>query len=622
MTSLAQDKKKTVQNAVKGSLKELTVIEGGNNGDNRDIPPEEVRPPEETCPVQPLGHLNGIYSFLDAHGQFRQLTTSQLAKREELIALFGDCGQWLKGNFPHWAKDKKTGMLDIVDFDRKNSSDWFNMRCTQEGLFGNHIKIRNTGVWMGEKTPIVHCGDKILIEGKLKPSGIRVEDQIFASYPPIKKPSEPVSGQLCFDLQKKIHELWNFKTPKSSMIVMGWLACALLGASINWKPALFLIGSAGTGKSTLLRTILNCCPVHLYTNDATKAGLEQAMEGRAIPSFIDEAADNLKDHQVQKIMDMILAASGKEGSNSLRGGSDGKWRFSSVSAAILLASISPPNMQEQHMGRFTLVELLPATKGNDFTQKHDELQEWCKKHATGIWGRVLNSYERFHQTRIIFRKMFSETGSDGRENDQLSSLLSGWWILCQDGIPDEKDASRWIKEISGFIKDKEDISDKSEVSQCLDILVSSWVQVGRSTDRRPISKLILQAVTNPKAVEKETNPDMFETTARQALENIGIRVIGPYEPNASNGSLPPRPDGQEKGAGIWIWPKHQELKKFYKETPYADQRLERTLSRAPSAFVKKQPLKIGSVSKRNCIWISTKDLQLSLGDLEDDNAPF
>ncbi|MCL1512559.1 hypothetical protein DTI93_09210 [Parasaccharibacter sp. TMW 2.1884] len=52
------------------------------------------------CPVAALGHAEGRFYFLDAVGQLRDLSASQVGKREDLMSLFLDEGMWLTA--PKW----------------------------------------------------------------------------------------------------------------------------------------------------------------------------------------------------------------------------------------------------------------------------------------------------------------------------------------------------------------------------------------------------------------------------------------------------------------------------------------------------------------------------------------
>src|SRR3954454_16742067 len=52
------------------------------------------------------------------------------------------------------------------------------------------------------------------------------------------------------------------------------------------------------------------CPLHFYTTDTTKAGLESNLSGRAMASFVDEASDQADQRGAQTLLNLITAATG------------------------------------------------------------------------------------------------------------------------------------------------------------------------------------------------------------------------------------------------------------------------------------------------------------------------
>src|SRR5690606_29654677 len=97
---------------------------------------------------------------------------------------------------------------------------------------------------------------------------------------------------------------WNFvRGDTDVMLLMGWIGVALMGAALEWRPSVFIVGDAGTGKSslhTLLKAILN--RQLISTTNATSAGLYQLVGHDALPIAIDEIEGDDAGHQAQEII--------------------------------------------------------------------------------------------------------------------------------------------------------------------------------------------------------------------------------------------------------------------------------------------------------------------------------
>lgn len=101
------------------------------------------------------------------------------------------------------------------------------------------------------------------------------------------------------------------------------------------------------------------------------------------------------------VIDLVLSATGGEGTKGARGGSDGIARKIAVAGSIIMASIRPPDMEAQHLGRFTLVEMQAPKNGADHTAEHREFAEWAKEIGPKLWGRALAGWQRYSAARVI-----------------------------------------------------------------------------------------------------------------------------------------------------------------------------------------------------------------------------
>ncbi|MFT8776276.1 MAG: ATP-binding protein [Gluconacetobacter liquefaciens] len=609
-----------VRAAVDGADRQFQVIEGGRGGSD-DGPPPEADGQEAKCPVVALGHLDGIFFFLDIAGQLRSLSAGEMTRRGALIALFGGIKAWLMDRFPKKTLIKKKGRDGqeqseeiTVDFKINDAAEYLQRECFEAGLYGDHILIRRPGVWPDvEGMPIVHCGDRVLIGAKLQPIGTRTGNQIWAAASPSPIPRPPCGPEVATLLQGQLQELWNFRVNGAAIAVMGLLACSYYGAAIPWRPAGFLTGGAGCGKSSLLAVLRGAAPLHFYTNDTSKAGLEQSLDGRAMPMFIDEASDREDQRGARALLDMVLSASGGEGTKGSRGGVDGRARKIEVAGSIIMASISPPDMKPQHLGRFTIIELTRPAAGADHSAEHKALVQWAKDNGGALWGRALAGWDRYREAVKRFRDAIGKAGCAPREMDQLGALLSGWWVLTRDGIPTLREAETEAESLREYMRQSDEVVSQDAPTQMVNHLMSRVVQLNRSTERKPVRALIGHVLDDrPNQV-----PDVDALTKFNAVEILaqyGMRVIRPDDLKNKRGSPTPR---MADGAGVWFSPANSMLRDMFSDTPFVGNRWVFELGRLESARQQAKPVQIskGQV-QRGCWWVSAEELGFN-GDDDD-----
>ncbi|AOX16936.1 hypothetical protein [Kozakia baliensis] len=604
-----------IRGAIENADRQFHVIEGGKRGGSGG--PPEAQYDDAHCPVRPLGHLDGKFYFLDAVGQVRVLAARALGSRDDLMSLFMDEGAWLRGRFPLRKMVDVTGADGqpakeerVVDFRKNAVSAWLISTCRNEGLFGDHLMIRRPGVWPEKNgMPIVHCGDVVFLGDHYEPAGTRTGNQIWAAAPPSPRPGEPADASIGTKFLEKIKAFWNFRKAGGEIAVLGLLGCAYYGAAIPWRPAGFFIGPAGSGKSSLLRVFAAACPVHFYTNDTSKAGLEQSLDGRAMPSFIDEAGDREDQRGARALLDLVLSAASGDGTKGSRGGQDGKARKIEVAGSIIMASISPPDMQAQHKGRFTIVDLKAANEGEDFSAEHNELKEWAREHGPLMWGRAIAGWERYRAALKVFRTALLETKCQPREMDQLGALMAGWWILTRDGIPNERDGLVGVGALTEFVRDTDEVAAESASMQVTNHLMSQLIQVQRSTERKSVAALIERVLTKD---QNEVGEDVLvRNVAMEVLGQYGIRVIRASDTVDIRGREIPR---EATGAGVWFSPANAQLRGLFTGTPFEGQKWEYEIRRLESARCPKRNVRVGAMKPARCIWVSGEEL--GFGDIE------
>ncbi|MDE1904979.1 MAG: ATP-binding protein [Rhodospirillales bacterium] len=545
------------------------------------------------CPLVALGHLDGAFHFLDISGQERRLTARQMGSRAEISALFLGDTAWLAENFPRVVTTRS--VVDgetVVDasvqgFSHAAAGEFLMARCREAGIFGTHVVVRRAGIWAGaDGAPLAHCGDGVRGAGGWRGVGFREGAQVFAASAPVPRPADAAaSAEIARGLCADVRELWRARDAGAEIVLLGLVGCGFLGAAPRWRPNGFITGGAGSGKSMLLDFLRACWPLHHYTNETSKAGLEQALSGRAMPSAIDESSDRADQAGAQALLDVVLAATGGEGTKGHRGSAEGRVRVIEVLGVMVMASVSPPEFLPQHRSRFALVELMQPDGGADHAGAMAEAIGRARAAGPALWARALDAWPRWARVLAAFREALGARATEAREMDQLGAILAGWWVLVEDGVPGAAEAEASVRAVDAFVRGREASEGESAPRRCIDHLLASLVQRDRSTERATVGELIA-GMFDPLTDAGEI------ARARTDLSRYGICV----------------PLQSARGDGIWLLPASPALRGLFGDGPWRGTRWEIELLRLNGAFRSKVTVRVGKGATGKAIWVPRREL--------------
>jgi hypothetical protein len=600
--------------AAGGGKGEASGEDGGAAGGGKGEASGEATP-EGTCPLVCLGHAEGEFYFLDVVGQHRVLKSRALVARGDLVSLFLGDTRWLFQWFPNkvLVKGRDQAGNEVVQeevrgFSVSKAGERLMAMCRSAGLFGPHVALRGPGVWAGEEgAPIVHCGDMVMIDGEWRPTGFRSGDQVWTSAPRRVRPGldwegEPLprvaqafaaKAEAAREVLQSIEKLWKFRLEGSPIICLGLMAVGYYGVAARWRPNGYLVGGTGSGKSMLLHLLRACVPGAEYSTDTTKAGIEAAINGRPTPIYLDEAGDR-QGLGTQLLLDVVLSATGGDGTRGLRGAADGGSRSFQAACSVIMAAVSPPPMGPQHKDRFTIVHLTKPGAGEDNQAAMQAATRRAAEMAPLLWGRALQGWPRWEKARLAFRDALTRAKCAARELDQMGSILAGWWVLVEDGLPSSDRADQAVLAVAEFVRDASDVAADDGPRRVVQYLASTTIQRDRSTDIEQIGVLAERAWTGD---QLERDP------AQRLLERFGIRIIRSTDDKGTNGKPVPRGYLDD---GVWFAKSAETLRRLFVGSPFEGDRWIYELSRHPTAVESKKSVRVGGVSGP-AIWISRKD---------------
>jgi hypothetical protein len=564
------------------------------------------------CPIVALGHIDGQFVFLDVAGQRRRLSARQLGSRSDLAALFLGDTTWLLEQFPRKKTSKTVVAGETVvettteGFYTAVAAEFLMDLARQAGIFGDHVVFRQAGIWHDDKgLPVVHAGDEVLFIGsgashglaETHPAGQKLGGYVWAAGPKTPRPVRPCSAEIAQRLQADMQRLWSFKDPGGAIVVLGLIGTGYFGAAAEWRSNGYLTGGGGSGKSMLLQLMRACAPLHHYTSDTSKAGVEGAVNGHAMPIFIDESGDKADQSGAQALMDMLLAATGGEGTKGHRGTADGGVRSINLVGVVTMASVAPPDMKPTHRSRITLVELQKPGGGEDNRAEMDELIADMRKLGPSLWGRALANFDRWRASLAVFRDALGRAGCAPREMDQLGAILAGWWTLTQDAPPTEREAlDQGVAAVPEFVRRADEVADDDGPTRMLQLLMTQLVQYDGTTRQEQIGTLLERAYSEPNLADS-TDADF----ASRVLQRYGLRPVRANAKNDQRGRPVPR---MGDGDGLWVLP--ISVRGLFRGTAFEGDRWQFEAMRLPSARRGGSNVRFGGATGK-AIWIARRD---------------
>jgi putative DNA primase/helicase len=385
----------------------------------------------------------------------------------------------------YFARTNKEGVQLGVDYAR--ATEWL-VNYTETGLF-DPDRIRGRGAWLDAGRSVVHLGDRLLIDGNFRELEDYKGDYIYPRDKPIRLPDEteytPEDHAVLLDAIDSF--LWD--SPLDKALFMGWLGVAFLCGGIDWRPHLWLVGKAGTGKSTavvLMQKVLQAflLPVQSTT---TEAALRQMISHDAIPVTFDEAEayGHQAEAQMQKRVELMRSASSESDAVIGRGTASQKAVTQKIRAMFFLASIGESLKYEQDKQRFVILGLKPAPRNAVVARQetYKRLNSELMPHFDAKFSsRLFLSRSRALPEVKVSGEMFTEALLPVFKNQRLARqygiLMASDWAFTHNGEATLADAREHIGmfDWGKFVQKTEESIDSTE-GDALQHLFSSIIEV-------------------------------------------------------------------------------------------------------------------------------------------------
>jgi putative DNA primase/helicase len=321
--------------------------------------------------ILPLGQDdNSLFWYLSlAGGRVSCLSAAQHTDMQ-LIGLANK--QWWR-TFPQFQKGD-------CDVDWKEAANFF-MDIGRRMPPYNPDKLRGVGAWIdrhietGEERCVLHQGENLVVDGiaqtgRRLPGSRYIYERRLSINQTIAPPINNVEARKLADIIKAMP----WEKPIFGTLMAGWLAVAPICGALKWRPAIWVTGGSGAGKTTLdtniVAPILDGISLRLQSI-STEAGIRQTLKNNAISVIFDEAeAEGLTDKQRMQLILHLVRASTSEGGASIVKGTQSQMgaRVYNMRSCFMFMSINVAMNNKADESRITVLALESPPPGDVIVQ--------------------------------------------------------------------------------------------------------------------------------------------------------------------------------------------------------------------------------------------------------------
>ena len=500
-----------------------------------------------------LGFNKDTYYYLP-RGQRQVISISASAHVERRLLTLAPMSWWLQ----HFPKETRAGV--IVDW--AHAISWLYEMQHLQGVYDPR-RVRGRGCWIDEERVVIHLGERVLVDAEEVEVG-RVKSRfLYEQGASLAGPDfdQPLSLSEAKDILATA-KLCRWEHPGSAAMLAGWVVLAPICGALRWRPHCWVVGGAGSGKSSVLALFTKPLLGEMETSvlgSSTEAGLRQNLGSDAIPVLMDEAeqAQARDEERLQAVMELARASSSETGAKTLKGTAGGTGQEYLIRSMFMLSSITSSLKQGSDKSRFALLTLQnpahdTAEEQVRFAQQWENLKERLLTITPELGRRLIARTVKRLPMLLRECELFSDVAAEifgsRRAGDQFGFLLAGAWSLQSDEEATHADAVQFIAE-HNWDEFLEPAKAAADHERCLSRIMEHRLRTGAMSEPEvPVGELV------EILADKTTHRDIDNRLADKLLQRMGVKVD--------------RHD--ERGLELIISTNHTAIGKVLERTPWSN----------------------------------------------------
>jgi putative DNA primase/helicase len=397
----------------------------------------------------------------------------------------------------------------------------------------DHRNRRGRGGWMDKGRAVYHMGTYLVVDGQVKDSldlenSSYIYEESYEVEADIKNPSSDENSQKLLSIIERLH----FTDQNMSSLLAGFIALAPICGALEWRPHVWLTGGPGTGKSTVMGSIVIPClgSFSLFAGaDSTAAGMRQFSVTDGAPIVFDESEGQTKKGTVtlQEVLKIARQASSNNGSRILKGSASHKGVEFEPRSSFLFGSTGVNIYERADETRISIAELCINKKiAQEERDVHWENLEadirdtLTPEFCSSLRARMILNIQTIRKNCRTFTKVVSEVLANKRAGDQLGALLAGEYALFKMKEVSIEEA-REIIGLTNFNSIYEKGRDDHE--KLLDFMLQKTLRVD-NVNELSIEEIIRKIMAKPANLSGTSDLDDNQQKLYDLLKRNGIRI--------------------------------------------------------------------------------------------------
>lgn len=332
------------------------------------------------------------------------------------------------------------------------------------GLY-NPDRVRGRGAWLDNGRLIIHTGSKAIVDGvETRLNEIKSGYVYEADYPFTWTSTEEATDEEAKKLLNICDRL-NWERKISGRLLAGFIATAPVCGALEWRSHIWIMGAAGSGKSTVMdeivAKIIGDIGVKIQGN-TTEPALRGMIQKDARPVIFDEAENENKRSELRMESIIGLMRAGSRGGEVAKGSPSHKTTKFVTRSCFCLASINTMIKTEADESRITKLLLLKSKEDNaveTFEKLESDILKWfTNEYSSKMVNRSVKHLSTLLQNIKTFTRAVSISMKNARTGDQLGTLLAGAYLCESTDLISYEDAKKFVDSVDW----KEHVNQNSE----------------------------------------------------------------------------------------------------------------------------------------------------------------
>ena len=627
-------------------------------------PPEEVLPKQEDGPpgpppkgprnggggngdfggVVPIGteSSGGKLSFvlLDVHGTRHVLAPHHIMAGAYIEALFGgeDGVPFLVSRWPHLVpKRGKDGRplrdddgeveMQVSGFSAKKVGSALIAACGRLGIAGR-VQERLDGVWPAEggRSLIVHSGRRVAVQDADVPeqwmehaAGLRLGKHVYLAAASRDEPARQAATVAEVAKVMADFQLWTYAGEHDALapaLLLGMVGVGLAPAALPFRPALYLYGLRGSGKSALQMLVCRLVGADKPKDGFTEPGVRRDYNARSTLIALNEAES--QNPAMSRMLDLVVQASDGDGASIVMAGEGDKPMLFHVNGAFLFAAITPPHFSPAQASRIALIRV--AREHKHGKEAVEAAIARAGAMAPRLLKRMVDGWARLRENLAVLRKAAIGAGATSRSADCIGVLLAASQTLQHDTAIEPAAAAELVDAYRDFFQTEAQTDEQDGGQVALQHLLASRVPIGR--DETSVAAALaelrgaVREAATARAELRQGKRDASVVADCEHREKIWLKRAGPLGLRWVEGLTPRQmghdgPDGMEIPApGVLVKNGAPVIEKAFAGTEFKGFAWQNLFRSLPGAVELKTSVKFAAGGQGRCVWLPESLLAL------------